>query len=223
MDFSRQEYLSELPCPPPGDLPNPRIKPGSPGLQGDFFTAEPPRKPIWAAVSHPVVFESLGPHRLWPARFLCLWDSPGKSTGVDCLLQRNFPTQGPNAGLLHRRQVLYRLSYREVLFGQLVLSKPDKDKILFPANSQLGTSVELLLLMTKVSSFPGTLKVKYGSTLSCKELWFIKTHILLDMKHWTHDISFISLPATQKEKGKKLIFSVIFISERNWLFSLLIH
>ena len=27
MGFSRQEYLSELPCPSPGDLPNPGIKP----------------------------------------------------------------------------------------------------------------------------------------------------------------------------------------------------
>ena len=98
---------------------------------------------------------------------------------MDCLLQRNFPTQGPNAGLLHRRQVLYRLSYREVLFGQLVLSKPDKDKILFPANSQLGTSVELLLLMTKVSSFPGTLKVKYGSTLLAKNCDSLKPTFFL--------------------------------------------
>ena len=29
MGFSRQEYLSGLPCPPPGDLPNPGIKPTS--------------------------------------------------------------------------------------------------------------------------------------------------------------------------------------------------
>ena len=28
--FSRQEYWSELPCPPPGDLPDPGIEPGSP-------------------------------------------------------------------------------------------------------------------------------------------------------------------------------------------------
>ena len=25
MGFSRQEYLSVVPCPPPGDLPDPRI------------------------------------------------------------------------------------------------------------------------------------------------------------------------------------------------------
>ena len=31
----------------------------------------------------------------------CLWDSPGENTGVGChfLLQRTFPTQGPNPGL----------------------------------------------------------------------------------------------------------------------------
>ena len=31
------------------------------------------------------------------------------------LLQRNFLTQGSNPGLLHHRQILYSLSYREVL------------------------------------------------------------------------------------------------------------
>ena len=35
MGFSRQEYWSGLPCPPPGDLPNPGIEPGSPTLQED--------------------------------------------------------------------------------------------------------------------------------------------------------------------------------------------
>ena len=30
MEFSRQEYWRGLPCPPPGDLPNPRIEPVSP-------------------------------------------------------------------------------------------------------------------------------------------------------------------------------------------------
>ena len=30
MGFSRQEHSSGLPCPPPGDLPDPRIKPESP-------------------------------------------------------------------------------------------------------------------------------------------------------------------------------------------------
>ena len=41
MGFSRQEYWSGLPCPPPGDLPNPGIKPESlisPALAAGFFT-----------------------------------------------------------------------------------------------------------------------------------------------------------------------------------------
>ena len=33
MGCSRQEYWSGLPCPPPGDLPDPGIKPASPALQ----------------------------------------------------------------------------------------------------------------------------------------------------------------------------------------------
>ena len=36
--FSRQEYWSGLPCPHPGDLPNPGIKPIYPALVGGFFT-----------------------------------------------------------------------------------------------------------------------------------------------------------------------------------------
>ena len=41
-------------------------------------------------------------------------DSPGKNTGVGChaLLQGIFPTQGSNPGLLHYRQILYRLSHQ---------------------------------------------------------------------------------------------------------------
>ena len=48
MGFSRQEYCSELPCPSPGDLPNPGIKPWSPTLQADSLPSEPPQKPIYA-------------------------------------------------------------------------------------------------------------------------------------------------------------------------------
>ena len=41
MGFSRQEYWSGLPFPPPGDLPDPGIKPVSPALAGGFLTTEP--------------------------------------------------------------------------------------------------------------------------------------------------------------------------------------
>ena len=49
MEFSRPEYWSGLPCPPPGDLPNPGWEPASPvafALVGGFFTIMPPGKPM---------------------------------------------------------------------------------------------------------------------------------------------------------------------------------
>ena len=43
--FSREEYWSGLPCPPPGDLPNPETEPRSPALQADSLPSESPGKP----------------------------------------------------------------------------------------------------------------------------------------------------------------------------------
>ena len=56
-----------------------------------------------------VVFNSLPLHGLHRP-----WNSPGQNTGVGSLflLQRIFPTQGSNAGLLHCRQILYQLSHK---------------------------------------------------------------------------------------------------------------
>ena len=53
--FSRQEYWSGWPCPPPGDLPNPGTEPrppGSPALAGRFLTTEPPGK-LYRRASRP--------------------------------------------------------------------------------------------------------------------------------------------------------------------------
>jgi len=47
--FSRQEYWRGLPCPPPGDLPDPGIELTSlmsPALAGGFFTASATGKPL---------------------------------------------------------------------------------------------------------------------------------------------------------------------------------
>ena len=52
-----------------------------------------------------VMFDSVQPYRLQPARLLCLWDFPGKNTGVDshAFLQGIFLTQGLNPCLLLSR------------------------------------------------------------------------------------------------------------------------
>ena len=64
------------------DLPNPGMESRSPALQADSLPAEPQGKP--------------------------------KNTGVGSLslLQRIFPTQESNWGLLHCRQILYQLSFQ---------------------------------------------------------------------------------------------------------------
>ena len=81
MEFSRQEYWNGLLCPPPGDLPNPGIKPRSPALQEDSLLSEPPGKPTNTGV------------------------------GNLSLLQGIFLTQESNWGLLHCRWILYQLSH----------------------------------------------------------------------------------------------------------------
>ena len=69
--------------PPPGDLPNPGIKPWSPALQVDSLPTEPPRKP------------------------------KNTEVGSLSLSQEIFLTQELNQGLLHYRWILYQLSYQE--------------------------------------------------------------------------------------------------------------
>ena len=49
MGFPRQEYWSRLPCPPPGDLPDPGIEsvfPASPALQIDSLLLSHRRSPL---------------------------------------------------------------------------------------------------------------------------------------------------------------------------------
>ena len=41
MGFSRQEYWSGVPCPSPGQLPDPGIEPRSLTLQADSLPSEP--------------------------------------------------------------------------------------------------------------------------------------------------------------------------------------
>ena len=49
MGFFRREYWNGLPFPSPRGLPNPGIEPGSPALEADALTSEPPGKPLLSA------------------------------------------------------------------------------------------------------------------------------------------------------------------------------
>ena len=60
MGFSRQEYWTGWPFPPPGHRPDPGIKPGSPALQADSLPSELPGKTIIALAT----FQKLSRHML---------------------------------------------------------------------------------------------------------------------------------------------------------------
>ena len=55
MGFTRQEYWSGLPFPPPGDLPDPGIKSASPALQADSLLLSHQGSPL----SHMIVLSIL--------------------------------------------------------------------------------------------------------------------------------------------------------------------
>ena len=57
MDFSRQEYWSELPFLSPGDLPNPGIGPGSHALQADPLPSE-------SLKGYPIIYDIVTSPRL---------------------------------------------------------------------------------------------------------------------------------------------------------------
>ena len=90
-EFSRQEYWSGLPCPPPGALPSPGIEPRSPALQADYSLSEPPGKPKNTGV------------------------------GSLFLLQEIFPTQESNQSHLHVMWILYESSVKVGIIWAFIL------------------------------------------------------------------------------------------------------
>ena len=86
MGFSRQEYWSGLPFPPPGDLPDPQIEPMTPTLQASSLLSEPPGKHksfISRGKFHGPSLEGLP----WKTDFLNIYTYP-KST-FSCLNNSN--------------------------------------------------------------------------------------------------------------------------------------
>ena len=62
--FSGIEYWSGLPFPSPGDLPDPRIKPGSPVLQADSLLSKPQGSLLYHLPSYLGIDSHLYPY-LW--------------------------------------------------------------------------------------------------------------------------------------------------------------
>jgi len=67
MGFSRHEYQSELPCPPPADLPNPGIELlylMSPALAGSSLRLAPPGEPKSTTIQYKINFKKLLLHKV---------------------------------------------------------------------------------------------------------------------------------------------------------------
>ena len=79
------------------------------GLVKTLYFQWAPMKASSESESFSVESDSLRPQELYSP-----WNCPGQNTGVGnlSLLQGIFPTQGLNAGLPHRRQILYQLSHK---------------------------------------------------------------------------------------------------------------
>ena len=77
VEFSRQEYWSGVPFPPPGDLPDPGIEPAYPALTGRIFTPEPPGNlNHWIVISSLLNIFGLSPQCIYlqsPCEFLGLF------------------------------------------------------------------------------------------------------------------------------------------------------
>ena len=102
MGFSRQEYWNWLPCPPPGDLSDPGIKPMCPALQVDSSLLShlgSPNTPF-SQFSHSVVSESLRPHGLQHARPPCPSPTPRVHSDSCPLSQWCHPTISVSVTLL---------------------------------------------------------------------------------------------------------------------------
>ena len=129
MEFSGQQYCSELPFPSPGDIPDPGTELQFPTLWADSLPSEPPEKPhdtpvccalSLVALSCPTLCD---PRDCSPAGSSVHGSSPGKNIGrcSHSLLQGIFLTEEMNPGFPHCGQILYHLSH--LLVAKIIVIK----------------------------------------------------------------------------------------------------
>ena len=93
MGFSRQGYWSELPCPPPGDRPDPGIEPTSLHEQVGSLPLAPPGKPI----------------SIFGSYFRDQIGFPGSSAGKESACNAGDPSLIPGLGRSAREGIGYSL------------------------------------------------------------------------------------------------------------------
>ena len=95
MAFSRQEYWSRLPWPPPGDLPDPGIEPVSlmpPALAGGFFTTSATWKNLrHTAAAYPREFKNIFSDE-WGNKWLKTITAHRSSEGISAFPPCHYPS-----------------------------------------------------------------------------------------------------------------------------------
>ena len=99
--FSRQEYQSGLPCPPPWGLPNPEIKPRSPALQEDCLpSVTREAQEYWSGQPIP------SPGEL---------PDPGMEPGSPALQADSLPAELPRKP--HTHTTIYKIDKKNLLYS----------------------------------------------------------------------------------------------------------
>ena len=104
MGFSRQEYWSGLPCPSPGDLPNPGIKPVSftcSALGGGFFTTSTTNKDLLYHTRNYIqcfIIIYNGKESEKVCMYMHIWGFPGGSDGKESACQYRRDRFNPKGG-----------------------------------------------------------------------------------------------------------------------------
>ena len=143
-EFSRQEYWSGLPCPPPGDLFNPAIEPTSLALQVVSLLTEPPGKPD-SAVGVKRLLRKLRLERLASTAFLSTGVSAPSQPAVLCTHWQPLP-KGPGSWWI----ILSLISFTPHL-----LSHPEQKNVSLDSSCQLhlwGMWADVWIRMTKGES-----------------------------------------------------------------------
>ena len=100
MEFSRQEYWSGWPFPPPGDLPDSGVEPGSLAMQADSLPSESPGKPKrgMGADQRRLVVQ-----RAWTNKLGERWN---ETDSLSCIADRFFPSKPPGKPICLRMVVM---------------------------------------------------------------------------------------------------------------------
>ena len=182
------------------------------------------------SVGHSVVSDSLWPHELEHASFLCPWDCPCKNTGVGChsLLQGIFPTQGSNPSLLHCRQILYCLNHQGSNYTPIKKKRIDFLHFSFRMNilslHWTFSQIKALWMILEGSGLP--IKKRMGTSLVCQ---WLRIHLVVQMvKHlptmWETQVRFLGwevpLEKEMATHSSTLAWKSPWMEEHGWLKSM---